>query len=453
MKSLRPYIARNLAFFAALMVALLAFNAAAFGIFFSGAVAHEAGDASPAAMLHAIEDTTSASEASPEAKSKLRENGLWALFIKPDGDCSWSVDAPEGVPLHYTLQDVARFSKGYISDYPVFTRVTDAGLLVLGYPKDSYMKITGNYIPMRAVQALPSFLVVMAFLDVGCLFLAYWLSKRRTLSGLEPIEDAIEALGTGKAAHSLPKGTLANLSESVTRASDLIAKQNEARANWIAGISHDIRTPLTLIMGNAERIASDPSAPSDASGRAALISAQSAKISNLINDLNLVSQLEYDMQPLHKEKAKPSKIVRKAAADAINACPETGYSYEMEIEQEAEKAAVECDERLLGRAIGNILQNSVTHNPQGCRIRIGLNATDEHVLITIEDDGAGAAGEGLLALLKSQEPASSTDENLDLRHGLGLQIASRVIRAHQGNLSFAAPVEGGFKTVVQLSRC
>ena len=41
---------------------------------------------------------------------------------------------PEGVPLHYTLQDVARFSKGYISDYPVFTRVTDAGLLVLGYP-------------------------------------------------------------------------------------------------------------------------------------------------------------------------------------------------------------------------------------------------------------------------------------------------------------------------------
>ena len=172
---------------------------------------------------------------------------------------------------------------------------------------------------MRAVQALPSFLVVMAFLDVGCLFLAYWLSKRRTLSGLEPIEDAIEALGTGKAAHSLPKGTLANLSESVTRASDLIAKQNEARANWIAGISHDIRTPLTLIMGNAERIASDPSVPSDASGRAALISAQSAKISNLINDLNLASQLEYDMQPLHKAKAKPSKIVRKAVADAINA--------------------------------------------------------------------------------------------------------------------------------------
>lgn len=159
------------------------------------------------------------------------------------------------------------------------------------------------------------------------------------------------------------------------------------------------------------------------------------------------------MQPLHKAKAKPSKIVRKAVADTINACPETRYSYEMEIEQEAEKAAVECDERLLGRAIGNILQNSVTHNPQGCLIRIGLNATDEHVLITIEDDGAGVAGEDLLALLKSQERASSTDENLDLRHGFGLQIASRVIRAHQGNLSFSAPVEGGFKTIVQLSRC
>ncbi len=453
MKSLRPYIARNLAFFAALMVALLAFNAAAFGIFFSGTVAHEAGEASPAAMLHAIEDTTSASEASPEARSKLRENGIWALFIKPDGDCSWSVDVPEGVPLHYTLQDVARFSKGYISDYPVFTRVADAGLLVLGYPKDSYMKITGNYIPMQAVQALPPFLVMMALLDVGCLFLAYWLSKRRTLSGLEPIEDAIEGLGTGKATDSLPRGTLANLSESVTRASDLIARQNEARANWIAGISHDIRTPLTLIMGNAEHIVNDPSASSDATGRAALISAQSAKISSLINDLNLASQLEYDMQPLHKTKAKPSKIIRKAAADAINACSETKYSYELEIEQEAEKAVVECDERLFGRAIGNILQNSITHNPQGCRIRIGLNATDEHVFIIIEDDGAGVAEKEPLVLLESQERASNTDKNLDLRHGLGLQIASRVIRAHHGNLSFSAPVEGGFKTVVQLFRC
>lgn len=452
MKSLHTYIAKNLASFAALMLVIFVLNVAAFGVFFSGTVAGEADGASPVSMLDDIESTSNALGASPEAEEKLQENGLWALFVKPDGDCSWSVNVPEEIPRHYTLQDVARFSKGYVSDFPVFVRATDAGLLILGYPKDSYMKITGNYIPIQAVRALPPFILALALLDVGCLFLAYWFSKRRTLSDLEPIADAVEALGTGGVTDPLPKGALADLSESVTRASDLIAKQNKARANWIAGISHDIRTPLTLIMAHAENIAHDSSVFADVAERAALISTQSAKISDLVNDLNLVSQLEYDMQPLHAVNANLAKIVRKAAADAINACTEAEYSYEIEIDPEAERTVIECDERLLGRAIGNILQNSVKHNPQGCHIRIGLNATDEQALISIEDDGAGMAEEELRGLLEVQEHLSSTDENFNLCHGLGLQIALRVIKAHHGKLLFSVPAGGGFGAVMELPR-
>ena len=115
MKSLRPYIARNLAFFAALMVALLAFNAAAFGIFFSGAVAHEAGDASPAAMLHAIEDTTSASEASPEARSKLRESRM--------GAARGRLTLPRAFPST-TLCRTSRASRRDISPTILFSRAS-----------------------------------------------------------------------------------------------------------------------------------------------------------------------------------------------------------------------------------------------------------------------------------------------------------------------------------------
>ena len=67
------------------------------------------------------------------------------MYLSSGGDCLWQVDVPQGMPTHYTVQDVALFSKGYLNDYPVFVRAEETGLLVLGYPQDSYIKIIGNY--------------------------------------------------------------------------------------------------------------------------------------------------------------------------------------------------------------------------------------------------------------------------------------------------------------------
>ena len=449
MKTLRSYIARNLASFVALIVGLVVMNVLVFGLFFFNAIAGEARGASPTSLLDSVEGASDASGVSAEAEKELRSRGVWAMFVGADGDCAWSVDLPEEVPRHYSLQDVARFSKGYIADYPVFVRTTGDGLLVLGYPQDSFMKITGNYIPAWTARALPAFAAAMAVLDMACLFLVSWLSKRRILSGLEPIADAVEALGTGKAVGPLPKGALASLSESVARASELIARQNEARADWIAGISHDIRTPLTLIMGNAQRIVQDGSTAPETADRAAVISAQSAKINGLVNDLNLASRLEYDAQPLHMTQSRLTEIVRKTAADAINASKGKDLSIEIEADGEAEGVTVECDEHLLGRAMGNVIQNSIVHNPQGCQVCINLSATDTDALIIIEDDGVGMAASELQALSERQKHSSRMDGSLDLRHGLGLQIASRVVRAHGGKISFSSAAGGGFKTTIK----
>ena len=92
-----------------------------------------------------------------------------------------------------------------------------------------------------------------------------------------------------------------------------------ARANWISGVSHDIRTPLSMIMGYAQRIAGDHGASENIQQEAEIIRAQSAKIKDLVQDLNLVSQLEYEMQPLHKEPVRLSKLLRSYAADLLNA--------------------------------------------------------------------------------------------------------------------------------------
>ena len=86
-------------------------------------------------------------------------------------------------------------------------------------------------------------------------------------------------------------GELEEIGNRINETSLQLKKQNQARANWISGVSHDIRTPLSMIMGYADRISSSLNVEENARKQANIIKIQSVKIKNLVQDLNLVSQL------------------------------------------------------------------------------------------------------------------------------------------------------------------
>ncbi len=144
MKSFGSYISKYLVSFVAFILILLFLNAVVFGLTFQKIVTEDYGDSSPQAMLEMTATAATPEQLSDEAVQMLRQNHIWAIYLNTDGQCYWSVDLPDNVPKNYTIQDVALFSKGYIEDYPVFIWNTDDGLLVLGYPTDSYT--TNNYI-------------------------------------------------------------------------------------------------------------------------------------------------------------------------------------------------------------------------------------------------------------------------------------------------------------------
>lgn len=81
----------------------------------------------------------------------------------------------------------------------------------------------------------------------------------------------MEKLSDGKAISLHVDGELAEIAESVNKASNILSKQNEARANWISGVSHDIRTPLSMIMGYAERIAQSKEASASIKEQAEIV--------------------------------------------------------------------------------------------------------------------------------------------------------------------------------------
>ena len=445
MKSFGAYISKHLASFAVFLLILVLINVILFGVTFYHTVSDDYGESSPRAMLEMTSAAATTEGLTDDAIQTLRQYNIWAMYLTPSGECFWTLDVPEEVPHNYSVQDVALFSKGYLEDYPVFVWNTDEGLLVLGYPKDSYMKLTSNYYSIEAIQKIPFYVTGMLGMDVLCLFLAYYFSKRRIVQNTEPIVEAIETLADGKPASLHIDGELSEIAGSVNKASLILSRQNEARANWISGVSHDIRTPLSMIMGYAGRIAADETASGGIREQAEIVRKQSIKIKELVQDLNLVSQLEYEMQPLHKEQIRLSKLIRSYVAELLNSGISDAYTIEIDIVPEAENAMLECDARLISRAINNLVQNSIKHNPQGCKIQLSLKNTGETLVLAVADNGVGLTPEKLQELEGKPHYMESTDERLDLRHGLGLLLVRQIVEAHHGTLFIESEPNKGYE--------
>lgn len=449
MKSFGTYISTQLLRFLALILALLAVNAVIFGIVFSRTIAADYGDTAPQAMLDQVSSAVTTRVLADSAAEVLRQNDIWAIYLNAEGSAFWSFDLPEEIPQRYTIQDIAQFSKGYIKDYPVFVRNTVDGLLILGYPKDSYTKLTSNYYSIKAIQRLPFLIVGLLMLDMACLFLVYFFSKQKIIKGTQPIVSAVDALADGTTVCIRTVPELAGIADRVNQASILLSRQNEARANWISGVSHDIRTPLSTILGYADQIAEDVTASSEIRNKAGIMRRQSIKIRELVQDLNLVSQLEYDMQPLRMEPVRPAKLLRTIGADLLNSGLPSVYAVEMEITPEAEAITMQWDTRLMIRAINNLVQNSIRHNPQGCKIVLCLKGQGDDLILSVSDDGIGLTSEKQRELKENPHYMKSTDESLNLRHGLGLFLVQEIVTAHRGTVAIENTRPHGCRTVLQ----
>ena len=223
----------------------------------------------------------------------------------------------------------------------------------------------------------------------------HYLSKIKIVKETAPLVSSIKALADGKSTSLSVTGELSEVAESVNRASQILSRQNEARANWISGVSHDIRTPLSMIMGYAERITTDRDTSSAIKDQAQIIQRQSKKIRTLVEDLNLVSKLEYEMQPLNKKATKLSKLLRSYMAELLNGGLPENFTVDFEIAPNAENVILNCDAGLLSRAINNLVQNSINHNPQGCHIMLTLECDVKTAILTVSDNGIGLPSEKL----------------------------------------------------------
>src|SRR5699024_5099870 len=122
----------------------------------------------------------------------------------------------------------------------------------------------------------------------------------------------------GKAQHLDENGELAEINAGLNRAAAYMHQKDNTRAEWIRGVSHDIRTPLSMVLGYASELEDDALLPQEARKQAGIIRRESEKMKRLIDDLNLTTKLEYALQPVHRKEVDWVELNRQTISEFLN---------------------------------------------------------------------------------------------------------------------------------------
>ncbi|EGQ7970740.1 two-component system sensor histidine kinase EnvZ [Vibrio cholerae] len=272
--------------------------------------------------------------------------------------------------------------------------------------------------------------IIMALLIV----IGGWLFIRLQNRPLIALEKAAKMVGRGETPPHLPEqGTLEI--RSVTRAFNRMSKGIQAleedRALLMAGISHDIRTPLTRI-----RLATEMMSPED-----------SYLAESIISDTEecnqIISQFMDYLKPVNRE-AFEAVDLNDIASDVASS--EGGYEVQIEIELQAGLAPALGNPIAIKRSLSNLVVNALRYGNGWVKVSSGMTADKKLVWLSVEDNGPGIDSS---QVNKVFEPFTRGDTARGSEGtGLGLAIVKRIVSQHHGAVSVSNRSQGGLRAQI-----
>ena len=260
--------------------------------------------------------------------------------------------------------------------------------------------------------------------------------------------NGIRHLSSGHPVHLEENGELAEINAGLNKAGDYLLKKDNTRAEWIRGISHDIRTPLSMILGYASEIEETSSLPETTRKQAEIIRKHSEKLKNLVENLNLTTKLEYSMQPMQKQTLVPVELARQAVSEVLNDGLSDKYELELSEDNPGKAITIIGDQSLLNRMLCNLIRNCIVHNPNGCRIQVSVGSCDRTCTFSVIDNGCGISEPQLNTLNNDKDISSTQKQTGEIEHGLGLKIVRQIVKIHQGTIQFSDTAPHGLSVEV-----
>jgi signal transduction histidine kinase len=289
-------------------------------------------------------------------------------------------------------------------------------------------------LPATGPELSSRFFASMAVMAIIILAVSVW-AVRRVTSPLASLAAAAQRLGGDIGAAPMPETGTVEVRQAShafnmmqTRLRGLI----ENRTRMLAAISHDLRTPLTLLRLRAENV-------DNAQERERML----ATIDEM--DRMVAATLQAVRDEAKAEARCPTDLTALLAS-AVDDMADAGLPVEME---PAPSVIYECQPGVLKRALTNLLDNAVKYGKQG---RAAIRSTPQAIEITIDDGGPGIADSELAHVFQPFYRVEGSRSRETGGIGLGLAIALSAIQGHGGQLTLSNRPEGGLRAKVRLPR-
>lgn len=390
---------------------------------------------------------------------RLDEYGLWLQVVDESGQEIFSHNKPSDYPSNYSASELVELAaSGYENGNTVFvSSYEDSGHTwnyIVGFPYaiGKYMLYYNGETVRRLSPMFRMGILFIIFVG-SSLFLIYgfWLTRQ-----MGKISRGIGAVSL-RTYQKLPEkgifnGIYAALNrmDAEIRQSDQLKKETErARQEWIANITHDLKTPLSPVKGYAELLARGTANDSQTVQEyGSVILKNVDHVEKLINDLKLTYQLESGALPFHPEQVRLVRYLKELVIDIVNDPAFSNRNIEFEYDLPEITATIDPD--LFHRAVCNLVVNALVHNPPDTTVTVSVSeGKGRDIFISVRDNGVGISEEEQAKLFTRYYRGTNTKEKPE-GSGLGLAIAKQIITLHGGDIAVKSKLGDGTEFSIQI---
>ena len=276
-----------------------------------------------------------------------------------------------------------------------------------------------------------------------------WLLARRLVGPVQAVAAGARALAEGNHDVQLPADRgdeLGALARDFNRLASTLAATSRARERWMADVAHELRTPVAVLRGEIDALR-DGVRPMDPAALDSL-DAEIGRLSRLIDDLHDLTLADAGALDYRFEEADLTELVDDACLRFGDRLSDAGLDLQWTRPQDP--VPVRADPRRLDQLLANLLENAVRYTDAPGPVRVTVTMEGTRVRLRVEDGPPGVDETERPRLFERFHRPDASRARVSGGAGLGLAIAERIVRAHEGTIEAHESDLGGLAIDVTL---
>ncbi len=382
---------------------------------------------------------------------KINKSGGFVVIIEENGKIIYSskkIDIKRLDLEKITLLQNGKYQINNVEHYASITKIPDKseyGLVVLPskivnnvtmvtLENDENVKFIIYFLLIRSAFLIPA-IVLLIFISSKSL-------KKKLVIPLQNLELAFSRLRHEDYSTILEKEDIQefnDLNSSFQELSNTLEELNKTKQDYkrkrsqlFSDISHDFKTPITVIKGYSQAIIEKKIKNDEIDKYVALIKKNADNLEKLTIELSDIVNYERSDYELHLETIDIIEYFRQAIIDFLPLFEEKNISIKTDIPDD--KIYYKIDVKLFFRVLQNLMSNIINHNPTGIEVLCGIEVVDDKINITIADTGVKINDSHIEDIFDEFKTYDDSRNSSQSNNGLGLAIVKKIIKLHKGEI-------------------